>query len=247
MEEYDRDGDGIKRGKHMADTILNLQLLLNKFEAVAIKDLMDAKRMDGPMLSAMTDQFGVSIEDRYKAVNRWLFDYKVHRVKVLQAGILSKTIIAFADAKPKRLDPDPISGNYRALIEQFVALYAKLSSAVEKRKDGTLRDVTSLTSKVLWSCYPTSVPIFDSQACRALQVISVLLGIEKTDQRILESTARRYLSFVADWFHIYRISGLNIRNDIDNEYKVRVLDIILWRLGADRYTNSTRKLSNDEG
>ena len=45
------------------------------------------------------------------------------------------------------------------------------------RKTGRLRDVTSLTSKALWCCYPQDVPMFDDYAVRALQVISRLFRI----------------------------------------------------------------------
>jgi hypothetical protein len=98
-------------------------------------------------------------------------------------------------------------------------------------KTGKPREVTSLTSKALLCCYPYDVPIFDSYALRALQVISRLSRMTTGENQ------SEYACFVDAWFQVYdevepviELAGLD-----GYPYKVRVLDRLLWYLGQPNF------------
>jgi hypothetical protein len=92
---------------------------------------------------------------------------------------------------------------------------------------GKKREVTSLTSKALWCCYPHDIPILDDYAERALQVISRILRLAPATEK------PRYSAFVDVWFQVYDEIKLVIDKPELNKYKykVRVLDKLLWYLG----------------
>jgi hypothetical protein len=72
-----------------------------------------------------------------------------------------------------------------------------LAFAAPRRKNGGERDVTSLTSKALWCCFPEDVPIFDNNAVSALRFLSRLYrwtpGANQSE----------YARFVNLWFLAY--------------------------------------------
>ena len=94
-------------------------------------------------------------------------------------------------------------------------------------KSGKLREITSLTSKALWCCYPHDIPILDDYAERALQVISRICKLAPAPGQ------PRFTAFIDVWFQVYH----EIEPVIDQAclsgftYKIRVLDWLLWYLG----------------
>lgn len=98
---------------------------------------------------------------------------------------------------------------------------------------GARRSFTSLSSKALWLCYPEVVPMFDTNAQRALMVLCKLNGpIQGPEQNL---TA--YHQFVLIWRafyerHLQTLSTLDLKG---YKYMVRVFDQILWNIGAPGY------------
>jgi hypothetical protein len=117
------------------------------------------------------------------------------------------------------------------ITENFNDLHKRCTSGVRRNKDATARNLTSLTSKALWCCYPEEIPIFDSYAQRALWTLSRLMGIPQP------ADAGAYSRFVSVWLPLYRC----IERTLDDArlsnypYKVRVFDRILWIIGQPGY------------
>lgn len=170
---------------------------------------------------------------RIELVRKWLISYKVLHYYSLEDGRnIAEQVVKFADNRTKKdLDQDK-----DLVIQEFSALGKLiLTVAPLAPKSGKPRELTSLTSKALWCCYPYDVPIFDNYTKRALQVISRICGLKP------EPSHSGYGAFVDVWFQVYdeikpilgqeKLSGFT--------YKVRVLDWLLWDLGQPSF--ETRK------
>jgi hypothetical protein len=153
-------------------------------------------------------------ENREERVLRWLHYYRV--------------LLFFADESRNTkgsLSKELIISEYEKLRER-IRHVAPLRPTTGKR-----REVTSLTSKALWCCYPYSVPIFDGYALRALHVISRLSNMT------IEKNSSEYARFVDAWFQVYaKVEPVIELAHLDNySYKVRVLDKFLWFLGQPNF------------
>ena len=158
--------------------------------------------------------------------------YRVHRIKG-GVGEVARVIVDFADER-EQLAP---GCDYAAILQQFEMLYGRCSAVVPQKEDGSRRDITSLTSKALWVCYPDIIPIYDNYAEQALQVISRLMPLNLREAEAQHSqAAKRYAPFLDIWLQLYGELAPVIRGAAANyPYDVRVLDKMLWLIGRPGY------------
>jgi hypothetical protein len=161
-------------------------------------------------------------------VIKWLTRYSVFMGLKRQARYsIARKIIAFANERTDK----SLQLNEDRIIQEFVKLSDCIHPVVPPNRTGRTRAISSLASKALWCCYPEDVPILDRNAIRALGVISRLFHLAP---RRLES---EYARFVDVWLQVYG----QIESEIQPchlsscRFKVRVLDMILWHLGADGF------------
>jgi hypothetical protein len=122
--------------------------------------------IDAPTIKAVHNK---TQSNRHDVLKRWLQRYGVfqglddsERLKIVA------TIIDFADQQG--CNPD-IRLSHDALIKHFDALHNKCRDVVRRNKDASRRDLTSLTSKALWCCYPNAVPLYDRFTQHAVWLI----------------------------------------------------------------------------
>ena len=77
-------------------------------------------------------------------------------------------IIRFAVARCEKL----LYRGKERIIFEFNRLEERINQVAPYNRAGDKRDVTYLSSKALWCCYPEDVPIFDRNSACALKVIS---------------------------------------------------------------------------
>jgi hypothetical protein len=129
------------------------------------------KEIDARAICAVHNKNGTNREadlltwlQRYAALQGFTKDDRstvVHRV------------LEFADNNGCHLD---VMSRDAVLVE-FDKLHASCRNGVRRTSKDQERDLTSLASKALWSCYPNAVPIYDSYAQNALYILSRLAGI----------------------------------------------------------------------
>ena len=129
------------------------------------------------------------------------------------------------------LDDLPVTCEPSDIINRASQLEAACVGNLPRNNDGNVRREPSLASKLLWCKYPALVPIYDSHAVRAIQVLSKLANM-----RHLEN-GTDYATFVEFWRVIYRdveplIAELNRHQ---YPYNVRLFDKRLWILGESTY------------
>lgn len=184
---------------------------------------------DTEVIEALNDhdrKFG----DRATAVIRWLGTrYKAFMGFTKQSRYeVARRIVKFADTR----QVTSLQHDRDEIIAKFEDLARKISEPAPRTKSGEERDVTSLTSKALWCCYPEDVPIFDRNAASALAVLSRLYHWPR-------SYRKGYAAFVDVWLRAYE----EIEPAIDEAglpkctRKVRVVDGVLWYLGQVGYYN----------
>jgi hypothetical protein len=163
--------------------------------------------------------------DRINRMKEWLRSYSVVRPWKTEIRLkIAGQILSFADIRKHEClgqDQDLIISEFLKLKEMILVV-VPISEVTGKK-----REVTSLTSKALWCCYPHDIPILDDYAERALQVISRILRLAPATEK------PRYSAFVDVWFQVYDEIKLVIDKPELNKYKykVRVLDKLLWYLG----------------
>jgi hypothetical protein len=196
--------------------MLDLRKFAEEFVATGwYRDKTQADR-DNLVIDAI-DERDRDQPSRNKALVDWLNYYRVLMGFSSEARIgVADQILGFADGR----------GGKSLGLDRCVILseFGKLEAGIKKI---TPRDVTSLTSKGLWCCYPNDVPIYDRNAVTVLRVIS---RIRRTAP---EPGRSRYASFLDLWIRLYReIEPVIDQADLtDCTYKVRVLDQLLWYLG----------------
>jgi hypothetical protein len=175
---------------------------------------------------------------RRTEVRNWLRYYGVLQgLNAADRDAVSGVVIEFADARGPFVPP--LSEG--EIVGKFADLHSKCCARVHQNKDDTPRDLTSLTSKALWCCYPDAIPIFDSYAQRALRVISHLLSLDRSRVDAIE-----YARFVSVWLNLYRRvePTLNDARLGNYPYKVRVFDRILWIIGEPDYGVNMRRAAS---
>lgn len=167
--------------------------------------------------------------DRAAAVTGWLgTKYRAFMGFTAQSrSDVARQIIKFAD---NRLVTS-LEHDRDEIIAKFNDLEKAVAEAAPRTNAGKQRDVTSLTSKALWCCYPEDIPIFDRNAARALSVLSRLYHWAPRPNQ------GGYPAFVDVWLRAYE----DIEPAIDEAglsncaRKVRILDGVLWYLGQGGY------------
>jgi hypothetical protein len=136
-------------------------------------------------------------------------------------------IIKFADAR----HVTSLQHDRDTIIAKFNELATAVGEAAPRTKAGKERDVTSLTSKALWCCYPEDIPIFDRNAASALAILSRLYHWAPRTNR------DGYAAFVDVWLRAYEEIEMAIDEaGLSNcARKVRILDSVLWYLGQGGY------------
>ena len=208
--------------------MLDLETLIEEFIQRRLRSFKEDTAPDGKTVTAVASKdMGRAV--RENQVRAWLGYYKV----ILffppdRSQAIAHEIIQFAD------EPRPASLDQ--CHAQIVSEYNRLRDRIQPvaplaPRSNRQREVTSLTSKALWLCYPHDVPIFDDYALRALQVISRICRICPTPGQSL------YGSFVDVWLQFYdRIKPVIEESDLQGyPYNMRVLDGFLWYLGKPEF------------
>jgi hypothetical protein len=208
--------------------VLDLETLVEEFIKTRLRSFEADTAPDDKTVTAVAskDMGRAAREDQVRA---WLGYYKV----ILffppdRSQAIAREIIQFADEpRPASLDQCP-----GQIVREYNRLRGRIQPvAPPAPRSNRQREVTSLTSKALWLCYPHDVPIFDDYALRALQVISRICRICPAPDQGL------YGSFVDVWLQFYdRIKPLIEQSDLQGYiYKVRVFDGFLWYLGKPEF------------
>jgi len=207
--------------------LLNLKQIAEDFIQNRLPSLDEGERKGPTDESAIEAINGRSRNhsDRESDLLDWLKHYKVLRYfPVDKSREIANQIIEYADgSRPAPRLPDKSS-----IITEYERLERRIIQAAPLcPKSGKPRDVTSLTAKALWCCYPHDIPIFDSHAERSLHVMSRLLRMAP------EPTQSKYAAFLDVWLQVYdEVRPVIEKADLDGyPYKVRVLDRLLWYLG----------------
>ncbi len=170
--------------------------------------------------------------NRVDQIHRWLQSY--HVLQSFSAETeknIAEEIIAYADNRT-RID---LGMNQELILHEFKELELRLQRVVPKNKSEKPRKVTSLVSKAIWCCYPEDIPIYDSYAEHALQILCRLSNIKVTEN--INHPNGEYARFLEAWFLVYNEIESAIDPEIlkDYPYKIRVLDSLLWFIGQPKF------------
>jgi hypothetical protein len=210
--------------------MLHLETLIEEFIRTRLRSFEADTAPDGGTVSVVANKDkDLKRGAREDKVLAWLKYYKV----ILffppdRSRAMAGKIIEFAD-EPR---PASLDQCHAQIVREYNRLKDRIQPlAPPAPKSNRPREVTSLTSKALWLCYPHDVPIFDNYALRALQVISRICRIYPTPDQEL------YASFADVWLQLYdRIRPVIDQSDLQGyQYKMRVLDGFLWYLGKPEF------------
>ena len=208
--------------------MLDLKMLVERF----IQDHPESFKAnfagDDPAIKAICDTGG-NRAGREKSLLAWLHDYSALRSFTPEISQrIVEQIIAYADNRGKTT----LNQNKDLIIQEYGKLEGLIHQVVPLNpKSGKPREITSLTSKALWCCYPGDVPILDDYAERALQVISRVCNLASAPNQ------PRFAAFIEVWYQVYD----EIRPVIDQAclscftYKIKVLDWLLRDLGQRKF------------
>jgi hypothetical protein len=206
----------------LAIKTLDFSAIVRRFGPVAANELSQKEKSDAEAISAVADP---NMPTRHEVVLEWLRDYSAFRG--IKGPFRSDIVQAFLRWADDRSRPLELHGE-----DQICDAHNSLTSACELEPLKG-RGLTSLISKALWLRYPETVPIFDGNAQRALQVLC------KLDDRLplLGPKLGEYEAFVRVWSVYYVRNRQGILDAITNgySYPVRILDVILWKLGSPSY------------
>ena len=166
----------------------------------------------------------LGVGDRKESVLRWLhWNRALMGISAEARTAIAGRVLAFGDER----ELTSLGLDKSKIVSEFDSLSERISAVVPLTAAGGRRDVTSLTSKALWGCYPDDVPICDNNAKCALGVISRLCHWAPTPSK------SEYAPFVDVWFRVYEeIEPVIDEADLsDCPHKVRVIDSMLWYLG----------------
>jgi hypothetical protein len=172
------------------------------------------------------------LSNRVGQIHRWLHSYHVLQSFTAETEKkIAEEVIAYADNR-KRMNLDM---KQELILDEFNELVLRLQKYMKLNKSNKPRKVTSLVSKAIWCCYPEDIPIYDSYAEHALQILCRLSDI-KIIGKAKESNGE-YARFLEAWFLVFK----EIEPAIDPEflkvypYKIRVLDSLLWFIGQPKF------------
>jgi len=208
--------------------MLDVETLIEEFIQTRLRSFEKDTAPDGRTVSVVANK-DLESRTREDQVRAWLGYYKV----ILffppdRSRAIAHEILQFAD-EPR---PATLDQCHAQIVREYDRLRSRIQPlAPPAPRSNRRREVTSLTSKALWLCYPHDVPIFDDYALRALQVVSRICRIyPRPDQEA-------YGSFVDVWLQFYnRIRPIIDKSDLQGyQYKMRVLDGFLWYLGKPEF------------
>jgi hypothetical protein len=200
------------------------QIVVHFLDKAIVQCRDDVLKEDDAVIRVLNDR-NQSADARRTEVLKWLRYYSVLQgLHEADRNAVASVIVDFADARGAN---DSFLSEVE-IIDKFNELHDRCRSKVRPNKDQKLRNLTSLTSKALWCCYPDAVPIFDSYARRALWVLSRLMGLPRP------VATTDYSRFVSVWLSLYRGVERTLEG-ADYRYKVRVFDRILWIIGQPDY------------
>jgi hypothetical protein len=145
---------------------------------------------DVPALHAVRSP-DLSGEQRVNDVTAWLRTryHALMHFNSEQGRTVAGAIIAFAEEHPN----SAIELGTEETLRLFAELESALGDIAPRNYDGSGRDVTSLTSKALWLCFPESIPMFDAYAASALSVLRRLLRLPSA------KSSKGYPAFIETW------------------------------------------------
>lgn len=175
--------------------MLDLKSLTEEFIHSGLSEFRNETIPDEKTVIAVKSR-GISRSDREEQVRNWLYYYHVLRSYPIDASrkIASK-IVEFSDQR----ESDVLAGKPQ-IFSEYMKLKDYLQPFVPPApKTGDPRNITSLTSKALWCCYPHSVPIYDDYSARALQVICRICKIKPEKN----GGDERYGLFLDAWLQLF--------------------------------------------
>lgn len=191
-------------------------------------------KVDAPTIQAVHDKTTTMRQDVLK---RWLQSYGVFQgLEGSERLSVVTKVLEIADENGCNAD---LRLSHDELFTKFDALHKECCKLVRPNKDGSQRDLTSLTSKALWCCYPNAVPLYDRFTQHSVWLISRLAKIEPPSPP--RDPRDRYHPFAAMWFKMYD-EVLPIIEEADLQgypYKVRIFDKILWIAGEPNYNRDS--------
>jgi hypothetical protein len=212
------------RNKCKEEIMLDLQKLAEQFIQDRPQSFNANFPGDEPAIRAISITSGNSA-DREKSLLAWLHGYKVLRSFTPEISQkIAEQIIEYADNREQMT----LNQNKDLIIQEYGKLESQIHRVIPLNpKSRTIREITSLTSKALWCCYPGDIPILDDHAERALQVISRICNLAPDPDQ------SRFAAFIDVWFQVYNeiTPVINQANLNSFTYKIRVLDWLLWYLG----------------
>lgn len=202
---------------------MNFEVVIRNCAKKAVAMQMDEhEKHDHAALLAVRDR---GYPGRPDIVHEWLRYYGVFQgFTGSKRRDLTDALLAWSDAR----DLQQGLGGAQAIVEAHSDVMAVCDKRCEVR-----RGFTSLASKYLWLCYPMSIPLYDKNVRRALQVLS------KTEAGNAwpEASLSQYHQFVLVWRTFYE-RHLKTLEEIDlgsYPYAVRIFDKILWLVGEETY------------
>jgi hypothetical protein len=210
--------------------MIDLNLIVERFLDDAVEFYGANQKADKSAIDAIARKDpNQSPEARQSKILEWLRSYGVFRgLEGAEASTVVSEILKFADDSNLGLIPTSEEG----ILRLFDNLHDRCRSKVHRNKDGSIRDLTSLTSKALWCCYPEAIPLFDSRAGRGLCVLGHLMGSNRPPRK----KDSRYEPFLTVWLELYRRVEPAIDENRERlcgiRHKVRVFDAILWIIGG---------------
>jgi hypothetical protein len=214
--------------------MIDLQTITRAYLQDAISLSRREHQGDAPAVQAVHDRTQMGRQD---ALRKWLGSYRVTRFS--GADRAAAAVLKFADDggcdREVRL-------SYDELMSKFDTLHEQCRKLVHLNKDNAQRDLTSFTSKALWCCYPSSVPIYDNFTQSSVWIISRLSGVSLTMDH---PPKHRYRPFASAWLAMYG-QVASIINEADLQeylYPVRVFDKVLWIVGEPNYNRDPSKVA----
>jgi hypothetical protein len=195
--------------------------------------------VDAPTIQAVHDKTKTNRQDVLK---RWLQSYGVFQgLEGSERLSVVRKVLEIADENGCNADLRFSHESRDELFTKFDALHKECCNLVSANNDGSQRDLTSLTSKALWCCYPNAVPLYDRFTQHSVWLISRLANIEPPRN---SPPRDRYRPFAAMWFEMYD-KVLPIIKEADLQgypYRVRIFDKILWIAGEPNYNRDPYKI-----
>jgi hypothetical protein len=216
--------------------MIDLLAITRTFLPPAISLSKGEHKLDAATIQAV---HGKSTINRQNVLKQWLHSYGVFQgLEDSERSRVVTKVLEFADGDGCNTG---LRLSHDLLIAKFDTLHKECRAIVRTKRDGSQRDLTSLTSKALWCCYPNAVPLYDSFTQHSVWLISRLANIEPPRTT---PPWDRYQLFAAMWFKMYdRVLPIIEEADLQGyPYRVRIFDRILWIAGEPNYNRDPYRI-----